>query len=234
MSNAAASDADGLDKERVSVMVADVKDYSCLSNDHLEGFFTEVLSDIADTLDDYSTISQNSWGDGIIAFFPEESDAVECAFDIRRLFYNFSSNKYNLPDTDLDIRIALHTAWVWKGKNPVRSKSGFVGSDIALAARIEPIAIPNRIFATETFANLIPDPIKQSNKIEIDRLYATELAKGWGAEELCHIRREDMDEITEEELQKHHEEIKSEKDTDNSSIRNLLIESDDPDDKKRQ
>lgn len=233
MSDNTTSDPNGLDKERVSVMVADVKDYSNLSDNHLESFFTEVLSDIANTLENYNTVGQNSWGDGIIAFFPEESNAVECAFDIRDLFYNFSSGEYNLPDTDLDIRIALHTAWVWEGENPIRSESGFVGSDIALAARIEPIAIPNHIFATESFVNIIPDNIKQNNRIEIDRLYATELAKGWGAEELCHIRRENWEDLTEEELQKHHEEVKSEKETDSGSIQNVLIESDDPDDKKK-
>lgn len=228
------SNLDGLDKERVSVLVADIKEYSELSDDHLPNFFTEVLSDIANVLDKYNTISQNSWGDGIIAFFSEETNAVECAFDIRELFYNFSSNKYNLPDVNLDIRIALHTAWVWQGNNPIRSESGFVGSDIALAARIEPIAMPNHIFATKSFANLLPERVRENNNIAVDELYATELAKGWGAEELCHIRREVWEDMTEEELQRHHEKIKSSgEDTDTGSIQSVLIESDDPEDKKK-
>lgn len=66
------SNLDGLDKERVSVLVADIKEYSELSDDHLPNFFTEVLSDIANVLDKYNTISENSWGDGIIAFFPRK------------------------------------------------------------------------------------------------------------------------------------------------------------------
>ncbi|OYR81952.1 hypothetical protein DJ71_12625, partial [Halorubrum sp. E3] len=226
-------DSDVLNKERVSVLVADIKDYSRLSDDKLPYFFTGVLPDIAEILDNYNTISQNSWGDGIIAFFPEESNSIKCALDIRDLFYNFSANSYGLPETDLDIRIALHTAAVWTGENPIRSKSGFVGSDIALAARIEPIAIPNHIFATNSFAELIPSNVKENNNIEVDPLYSTELAKGWGSEKLCHIRRENEEKITEEDMRRHHKDVQSSKQSaEDKAIQSVLIESNNPEEKK--
>jgi class 3 adenylate cyclase len=170
--------SNGMNRNRVSVLVADVKNYSELTNDQLEKFFNSVIPEIADILDEYEVEGQNSWGDGIIAFHTEEFSAVECALDIQEFFRQFSGDEYGLP-VSLDVRIALHSAWVWEGENPIRAETGFVGSDIALAARIEPVALPNRIFASEQFVSNLPSDIAEQNNIEWEGLHETELAKGW-------------------------------------------------------
>jgi HEAT repeat protein len=217
----------------MSVLVADIKDYSRLSNEQLRSFFKNVIPDIAEILDDADTVEQNSWGDGIIAFFNEESSAVECAFAIKELFYTFSTNDYGLPETDLDIRLALHSAYVWEGTNPIRSSTGFVGSDIALAARIEPIAISNRIFATKLFVDNLHEEVVQNENIAIDHLYPTELAKGWGNEEICHIRRDNAQPLEEAEFRDHVRSVQSsEAEKEANSVEKILLENNSPDDKK--
>lgn len=204
-----------LNSEQLSILVADVEDYSSLDEFELRRFFDEVLEDIADALDRHGSRESNSWGDGVIAYFNDPRSAAECGLEIRDLFRNTSWSAIGM--SDVRVRIALHTATVFVGHNPIREAEGIVGTDVTLTARVEPIVTPNHIFTTEKFRQNLKPQISEGN-IAFDELYETELAKGWGEEVLYNLRRARETEITPDDVA---EPPSSESQSDGSRVRAL-------------
>lgn len=186
-----------LNAEQLSILVADVEDYSTLEEFELRRFFKEVIEDIADALDTHGSRESNSWGDGVIAYFNDPRSAAECALDIRDLFRNTTWSSIGM--SDVQVRIALHTATVFVGHNPIRESEGIVGTDVTLTARVEPVVTPNHIFTTSRFKQSLNSQVNDKN-IAFDKLYETELAKGWGEETLYSLRRTRENEITPDDV----------------------------------
>jgi class 3 adenylate cyclase len=175
-----------LQKKYMAILFADTHGYSSLTVAQLNTFLVNVLPLLGEVLDKYKPDDQNSWGDGIVAFFSDAKAAVRCALDIRDLFRNSNWTDLQLPN-ELKIRVALHFGPIFLGADPIRKRDGFVGTQINLAARIEPIVPEESVFATNTFFEILrrdEDP-----KIQFEALGMVELAKGWGAEPLFHVSR---------------------------------------------
>lgn len=177
-----------LRRQAPSILFADARGYSDLTEHQLRQFLTYVLPAFAGALESHSSWGRNSWGDAVVAFFDTPSDAARCALTIRDTLLRGNWSELGLPD-DLAVRVGLHTAPIFFGHDPVRQTQGVVGSQLNLAARIEPIVPANHVYATRTFVELLrtqADP-----KLAWDRLGRLELAKGWGSEELYNIRWRD-------------------------------------------
>jgi class 3 adenylate cyclase len=113
--------------------------------------------------------SVNTWGDAIFGVFNFSHDAGLFALELtamlregteewvkKELCYtklNPKTNKHE--DYPLDIRIGLHTGPVLAHYNPILRQNGYTGSQVSRAARIEPIAEPGQIYASEEFAAMV-------------------------------------------------------------------------------
>ena len=66
------------------------------------------------------------------------------------------SGKWKLAGSSeqLKLRIALHAGPVYRIPDPVYPKDTFIGTNINLAARIEPKTPPGEIYCSQTFAAL--------------------------------------------------------------------------------
>lgn len=217
-----------LNKKTASILVADICDYSNLDRYDLGRFFQHVIPEIADILDNNNAWEQNSWGDGVVAFFNSPKDAALCSLEIRDRFRNkdWAKDPYALSQ-DLEIRIALHTATIYEGHNAIRDSEGFAGTGINLTARIEPIVKPNHVFSSTRFINSLKPLITGNDNIAWDSLFDLELAKGWGEEQLHHLRRADNPELEREEATVSPDSSESsELPSDLQSLRRILTQSD--------
>ena len=75
-----------LRSETIAVLFADARGYSKLTPFELKAFLASVLPSIAEHLDSSEAFSQNSWGDGVVAFFRSARLAARCALKIREEF----------------------------------------------------------------------------------------------------------------------------------------------------
>lgn len=187
-----------LEKNNVSILIADVKHYSEMDNNQLTTFFESLFPKVSDILNDNDPQDMNSWGDGIIAFFNDSISATDCALELRDEFRDRSWGRTHLPE--LEIRIALHSALVWEGYNPIRDEQGAVGSEINLTARVEPIVNPsNHIFVTKDFKQSV-ETIWPDDSIRFDPLTSIELAKNAGEMQLFNLRRSSDPKLRPEEV----------------------------------
>jgi len=176
-----------LEKQAMAILFADAHGYSKLTAEELNAYLTEALPRIALVLKKHNHFQANSWGDGIVAFFKSASDAGRCALEIRDLFNNERWSALQLP-SDLKVRIALHFGTIFVGKDPIQGRRGFVGSNINLAARIEPVATDFSVYATDTFVQILKG--ESDDKIKYDYYGIRELAKNWGPQKLYRLRWE--------------------------------------------
>lgn len=177
---------DGLRLETASILFADVKGFSTLTDFQLRQFFLQALPRVATVLEENEPWAVNSWGDGVVAFFRDAASAARCGLTLRDMFSRGDWRDYGLPD-ELALRVGLHFAPVYIGHDPIRKVEGVVGTQINLAARIEPVVPINRVFATLTFVEVL----KTHGTVKTyawDGVGPWELAKGWGVEELYNVR----------------------------------------------
>lgn len=175
-----------LEADQLSILVGDIANYTDMSPEAQREFFRGVFPDIAEMTDVDGMIERNSWGDGIIVFFRAPKAAADVALELRDYFRDKQWSNELLPD--LEMRLALHNAPVWRGYNPIRDSGGVVGRGVNLAARIESVVVPNRIFVTDSFRAGLGQQLT-SDTITFDDMEERELAKGWGKEQLYDMRR---------------------------------------------
>ena len=152
---------------------------------------------MADIIKKSSPSYVNTWGDAIVAAFRDPLSAARCALGLREYFRSMNWAEKHLPK-ELNIRLALHAGVIFLGEDPIKGGQGLVGTQVNLAARIEPITRPGQIWATGQFIALLkncPD-----DTIEVDDLGERPLAKKWGSERLYRIRRKGdaKDDVVEE------------------------------------
>ena len=74
--------------------------------------------------------------------------------------------------------MSLHSGRAYRGKDPISGDTGYIGTQINLAARIEPIVRPGEVWTTDKFISLM----KTANPehLDSDNLGVKPLAKKWG------------------------------------------------------
>ena len=162
-----------------SILFGDVRGFSRLNRFQQGQFMAKVLPLFAKAFEDegQQPDSANTWGDGIVAFFRGPTVAVRTALRIRDAFRAQDWDSCGLPK--LEIRLALHAGEVLIGYDPVRKTEGIIGTDINLAARIEPIVEPNNVYTTAAFRARCQIPT-----VTFKSLGEVSLAKDWGKEPL--------------------------------------------------
>ena len=139
----------------VALLFADVVGFSKLSEDQIPAFVGTFLQIVADLLDGsgYPTERRNTWGDGLYVVFDHVRDAGRFALKLRDRVRETRWADWGLPE-DLSLRIALHAGPVYLCTDPVTQRPNCIGTQVSLAARIEPITPPGEVYASEAFAAL--------------------------------------------------------------------------------
>jgi 8-oxo-dGTP pyrophosphatase MutT (NUDIX family)/class 3 adenylate cyclase len=171
-----------------NVLFGDVKGYSGLDNEQLKTFAETILPLAAQRIQNYKYFHVNTWGDGIIVASEEILETARIGMELRDLFENLDWNRYNLPP--LDIRLSMHHGEYFQGKDPFTAAGLLTGRSIILAARIEPITTPGRIWITEAAAVMLREAERATQPhFATDEIGPIALPKGAGEERLFLLRR---------------------------------------------
>ena len=173
-------------RKMAAILFGDVKGYSALTELQIKTFAETALYEMAEPLKDHSPFYLNTWGDAVVAAFDDPLAAVKCALDLRDLFNNTNWAEKNLPSS-LKLRLSLHAGVLFIGEDPIKGGSGLAGTQVNLAARIEPITRAGQVWATSQFVALFQQC--QDDTIAYDDLGERPLAKRWGSERLYRFRR---------------------------------------------
>jgi sugar/nucleoside kinase (ribokinase family)/class 3 adenylate cyclase len=182
------------------IMFLDVKSFSTLTQTQLERFLDSVLPELAEVIDPYrsSLLELNTWGDAIVAVSADPVQIARLALDIRDYFRKTNFEAKGLPSV-MQTRISLHAGTVKHGYDPIRRCDGVVGSNLNLAARIEPIITPGEVWSTHEFGEML-EPHAPAERLAFDTLGVRELARSYASRLLLRLRRSeeprDLSELT--------------------------------------
>jgi class 3 adenylate cyclase len=176
-----------MERQTVALLFSDVAGYSQLKEPQLRIFLEKIFPEIARLLEQQSDsfIEKNTWGDGIIIASADPYQLANFALALRDFFRNRNWSNDLLPE--LSSRIALHVGVVFTGQDPIRKTQGIIGTQVNLAARIEPVTTPGQVWVTQAFKNMIyptTDPT-----LAFDELGERPLAKAFGNQLLYRLRR---------------------------------------------
>jgi class 3 adenylate cyclase/tetratricopeptide (TPR) repeat protein len=143
-------------RELKSMLFADVKNFSTLSDPLLPQFFQRFLGGVSEVLRSLSAapVASNTWGDGLYLVFERPADCAEAALRILRYSEQMKWEDMGLGRSS-PLRIGIHTGPVFPGVDPIIERPTYFGSQVTRAARIEPVTMPGCAFASEQFAALL-------------------------------------------------------------------------------
>jgi class 3 adenylate cyclase len=169
----------GIDPELRAMIFADVKHFSKLTEAQVPVFlrgFIRPLAAHASRLHPAPEF-QNTWGDGFFFVFRQVADAARFAVKLRDAVAVIDRAAIGLP-ADMSLRIALHAGPVFRFEDQFIGRQNFIGSHVNRAARIEPVTMPGRIYATEAFAALAT--LQAPGQFRFDYVGKVPLAKDFG------------------------------------------------------
>lgn len=178
-----------LSMDQTSILFADIKGYSRLSDRQLQTFSEEVLPRLSTRISGHSLDHVNTWGDGIVITSKSIRQISQIGLDMRDFFLNFDWDYHHLQR--LDIRVSLHMGQFLRGEDMFTKGGLAVGQSVILAARIEPVVIPGQVWVTEAFANSVrEDQQRATNRIiACDEIGEVRLPKGAGVTKVFLLRR---------------------------------------------
>ena len=169
----------GINAEVRAMIFADVKGFSKLTEGQVPVFlrgFIRPLAQVASRLNPAPDF-QSTWGDGFFFVFKAVGDAGRFALKLRDAVKEIDCSAIGLPE-DMNLRIAIHAGPVFRFMDQIIGKHNFMGSHVNRAARIEPVTIPGRVYATEAFAALAT--LQVPGQFRFDYVGKVHLAKDFG------------------------------------------------------
>lgn len=141
--------------ELLGFLFSDIKGYSNLSEHLLLEYALKIVPEIASLVRPQEShwVEVNTWGDAMFLVSSDVGRLAEVALSIRNFFatHDWKGHGFGEP---LAIRIGVHCAQVNRfPDNPIAmvNRPALYGTDVALAARIEPVVPPNQILVTTAF-----------------------------------------------------------------------------------
>ena len=161
-----------------SILFADFAGFSRLDEDHLSQFLQVVMGRIARVLDRHgeAVLTRNSWGDAVYAVITTPAQAAEIALEIQEELDPESLQQIGLPAGD-GMRISLHHGPIFEHFDAVQSARTFYGTEVTVAARIEPRVPVGAIYTTQPFAAMIES---SRNDYHFEYVGKMDLAKNYG------------------------------------------------------
>jgi adenylate cyclase len=136
-----------------SMLFADFAGFSRLDEDNVPQFLETVMGRIAAVLDRNAeaVLSRNSWGDAIYVVIASPEEAAEIALEIQSELDHASLQDAGLP-AEGGMRMSLHYGPIFEHFDAVQGARTFYGTEVTLAARIEPRVPVGAIYTTQPFA----------------------------------------------------------------------------------
>ena len=143
-------------REMKSMLFADVKNFSSLTDPFLPRFFLRFLGAVHEVLRTLANppLASHTWGDGLYLVFEHVADCAEASLRLLERCETVDWEDLGLAK-DPPLRIGIHSGPVFSGIDPVINRLNYFGSQVTRAARIEPVTIPGCAFASEQFAALL-------------------------------------------------------------------------------
>ena len=172
----------------VAILFADAVGFSKLAESEVPHFVQHFLGSIAKLSNRFadSIMAKNTWGDGLYFVFSDIDLAGDFALQLADLVTKQDWEKKGLPQ-GLNLRIALHAGPVYEFDDPITGNRTYSGTHVSRAARIEPIAPPSQVYASEAFAAL--SAAQRNLDFTCDYVGQTPMAKGYGTLPTYHVRR---------------------------------------------
>ena len=169
-----------------AIIFADFSGFSRLSEQMLPSFLNFVMGAIGKVLDKHgnAVLCRNSWGDAIFCIVETPGEAAVIALEIQTALCPTLLQQAGLPE-DGGMRISLHCGPIYEDFDPVQQAGNYYGTEVTLAARIEPRVPVGSIFTTQHFAALV-DP-DMEHLFSFEYVGTMELAKNYGPRALYRL-----------------------------------------------
>jgi class 3 adenylate cyclase len=173
-------------REQVAILFSDISGFSAMPPALLPHFVSQVMHSLAEEVSHFKPKVKNTWGDAIFLVFATAQEAANCALKLRDVFRNTDWTERGMP-SDLKMRFALHNAYATILEDPLTGLQNAYGQHINQAARLEPVGVPNEIFATHEFKVALET--HPSTLFAFDEVGKMALAKDWGETMVYRLRR---------------------------------------------
>ncbi len=179
--------------EIIAMLFGDVKGFAKLKEAEYVAFVEHFLGKIAAVIKslpkDQRPIAQNSWGDAIRLDFKSIEVAGLFALDVLEQLAGEPWAAHRLPeDVGKRLRIGLHAGPVVPCVDPILERKKYTGTHVSRTARIEPVAPPGHVYASQEFAALIR--FNGITSFACDYVGQQPLPKGYGTFPTYHVRRQ--------------------------------------------
>ena len=184
-----------IEREFRSILFADLKGYSKLSDRHGPAFidFFNIICRNIEAKDVAEREFVRTSGDGLFVVMKSPSDMAHYAVALRDSVDEANEEIGDrLPE--MKMRIALHAALVFVFQNPLNGLTEYYGADVNRTARLEPVTVPGQIYATDQFVALwTAEQVEQQGLSHIDAsvkwelVGEIELAKNYGSQRAFHL-----------------------------------------------
>ena len=161
-----------------SILFADFAGFSRLEEDRLPQFLEVVMGQIAAVLDRHAeaVLARNSWGDAVFAVITSPIHAAQIALEIQSELDPRLLQEIGLPAED-GMRISLHHGPIFEHFDAVQGSRTYYGTEVTVAARIEPRVPVGAIYTTQPFAAMIES---DQNALNFEYVGKMDLAKNYG------------------------------------------------------
>jgi len=161
-----------------SMLFADFAGFSRLEEDRLSRFLEVVMGRIARVLDRHgdAILTRNSWGDAVFAVITTPEQAAQVALEIQSELSPALLQEIGLPAED-GMRISLHHGPIFEHFDAVQGARTYYGTEVTVAARIEPRVPVGAIYTTQPFAAMIESARNDYNFEYVGKM---DLAKNYG------------------------------------------------------
>jgi len=162
------------------VIFTDLEKYSALKDADLKIYYDKIIPVIYQKLKFYkdSAVIWNTWGDAIVAAYENGEKAINMAIAYRDLFNELDFNEFGIRK--LNPRIAGHFGEFEILFDQVSGKLNIHGSNVNLAARIEPVTLPNEIFVSKDFKDMACTGFELVDSVRFDDMGIVKLVKNSG------------------------------------------------------
>lgn len=172
----------------VGLIFADFVGFSALPDDVLPRYWTEVMGAMGLMLKAHSTsiLFRHTWGDALHIVTRDAVSAASIATSVRSTLERLRASLTG-DLARLELRLSVHYAPAFIGRDPIEDADTFFGSQLSFAARIEPVTPPGTIFVTESFAAQLM--LEGTEQFALEYAGELELAKSYGQYRLFSLRR---------------------------------------------
>lgn len=171
------------------VIFTDLEKYSALKDADLKIYYDKIIPIIYQKLKFYkdNAVIWNTWGDAIVAAYEKGENAINMALAYRDLFNELDFNEFGIRK--LNPRIAGHFGEFEILFDQVSGKLNIHGTNVNLAARIEPVTLPNEIFVTKDFRDMACTGFDLVDNTRFDDMGIVKLVKNSGNQHLYRLCR---------------------------------------------